>query len=399
LQEHFNAVVHYDLPWNPTRLEQREGRVDRYGQPSPAVKVATIFGVDNVIDEIVLDVLLRKHKLIRSELGVSIPVPGSNDEFIETIFERLFTPANRQLSLLAEPVREVQQTLFEEWDRAADKEKRSRTRFAQHAISTDEVARELAEAKRSIGSATDVARFVGDAVRALGGSKEGDGTTATGPPATLSLDRLPRGARDLLGAEAESSTLVVRYQPILHPHETYLARTHPLVAGLAGYVLDAALDAHTESPAGRCGAIRTSAVTTTTTLILLRLRFDISISRRGAHGGPEAVEQLLAEDLVLAAFEGPPASPHWLDPVVAEHLLSAQPTGNISHEQRSGFVARIVESAALLTPALDDLARARAGELVATHRRVRKESSAGGRIMVTAHVPVDVLGTYLYLPA
>ena len=32
LQHAFNAVLHYDLPWNPNRLEQREGRVDRYGQ-------------------------------------------------------------------------------------------------------------------------------------------------------------------------------------------------------------------------------------------------------------------------------------------------------------------------------------------------------------------------------
>ena len=31
-QEHFTAVLHYDLPWNPNRFEQREGRVDRYGQ-------------------------------------------------------------------------------------------------------------------------------------------------------------------------------------------------------------------------------------------------------------------------------------------------------------------------------------------------------------------------------
>ena len=30
LQEHFNAVIHYDLSWNPTRHEQREGRVDRF---------------------------------------------------------------------------------------------------------------------------------------------------------------------------------------------------------------------------------------------------------------------------------------------------------------------------------------------------------------------------------
>ncbi|MBV6646978.1 MAG: DEAD/DEAH box helicase, partial [Cyclobacteriaceae bacterium] len=32
LQELFTAVIHYDLPWNPNRLEQREGRVDRFGQ-------------------------------------------------------------------------------------------------------------------------------------------------------------------------------------------------------------------------------------------------------------------------------------------------------------------------------------------------------------------------------
>jgi hypothetical protein len=34
LQSLFDAVVHYDLSWNPTRHEQREGRVDRFGQPS-----------------------------------------------------------------------------------------------------------------------------------------------------------------------------------------------------------------------------------------------------------------------------------------------------------------------------------------------------------------------------
>src|ERR1044072_5903334 len=87
LQEHFDAVVHYDLSWNPTRHEQREGRVDRYGQPSPKVHVVTIYGVDNQIDGIVLDVLIRKHKKIRSSLGVSVPVPVDTDKVIEAIFE------------------------------------------------------------------------------------------------------------------------------------------------------------------------------------------------------------------------------------------------------------------------------------------------------------------------
>jgi superfamily II DNA or RNA helicase len=43
LQSAFTAALHYDLPWNPNRLEQREGRVDRYGQTSPTVKTVRYF--------------------------------------------------------------------------------------------------------------------------------------------------------------------------------------------------------------------------------------------------------------------------------------------------------------------------------------------------------------------
>ena len=105
LQSLFDAVVHYDLPWNPTRLEQREGRADRFGQPSREVRVATIYGTNNGIDEAVLNVLLRKHRQIRDELGVSIPVPGSNDEFIETVFTNLFTEEQLTFDLYRLPSR------------------------------------------------------------------------------------------------------------------------------------------------------------------------------------------------------------------------------------------------------------------------------------------------------
>jgi superfamily II DNA or RNA helicase len=392
LQEHFDAVVHYDLPWNPTRLEQREGRVDRYGQPSPTVKVATVFGVDNVIDEIVLEVLLRKHKKIRSELGVSIPVPGSNDEFIETIFERLFTPANRQLSLLAEPVREVQQTLFEEWDRAAEKEKRSRTRYAQYTLSTDEVAAEIAAVRVAIGSAGDISRFVTDAVTALGGSTVGDGLDPSQPPATVSIDRLPRAVRDLLDVGA--GTLNVRYQPTLRPGETYLSRTHPVVTGLAAYLLDTALDTHTPSPAARCGTIRTGAVDQTTTVLLLRHRYDVTVNARG--GGDT---QLLAEDLTVAAFTGAPSNAAWIAPERAMQLLDARPDANLPPEQRADFVRRIVGGADALRPSLERIAAERAEQLAEAHRRVRRAAGTGGRVKVSPHLPVDVLGVYVYLPA
>ena len=53
LQEHFDAVLHYDLARNPTRHEQREGRVDRFGQERPEVRVVTWYGADNPIDGVI----------------------------------------------------------------------------------------------------------------------------------------------------------------------------------------------------------------------------------------------------------------------------------------------------------------------------------------------------------
>ncbi|GAA3214263.1 hypothetical protein GCM10020256_14950 [Streptomyces thermocoprophilus] len=88
LQHHFDAVVHYDLAWNPTRHDQREGRVDRYGQRRDQVRVITMYGEDNGIDGKVLEVLFKKHRQIKKDLGISVSVPdetasGVTDAVVE----------------------------------------------------------------------------------------------------------------------------------------------------------------------------------------------------------------------------------------------------------------------------------------------------------------------------
>lgn len=157
LQEHFDAVIHYDLSWNPTRHEQREGRVDRYGQPSPTVRALTYYGIDNQIDGIVLDVLIRKHRTIRSSLGISVPVPVDTEQVVEAIFEGLLLRegsgnAEQYLPGLEEFFKPQKEDLFDKWDAVAEREKRSRTMFAQETIKVDEVARELQAARSAIGS-------------------------------------------------------------------------------------------------------------------------------------------------------------------------------------------------------------------------------------------------------
>ena len=59
LQSLFDTVVHYDLCWNPTRHQQREGRVDRFGQPAEIVRSIMMFSPDSAIDGAVLGVILR----------------------------------------------------------------------------------------------------------------------------------------------------------------------------------------------------------------------------------------------------------------------------------------------------------------------------------------------------
>ena len=100
LQKGFNAVLHYDLPWNPNRLEQREGRVDRFGQTSPVVKTVLLYGADNPIDGAVLKVLLRKAGNIHKNLGITVPLPVESEGIMETLLKALFLSGDKDASQL-----------------------------------------------------------------------------------------------------------------------------------------------------------------------------------------------------------------------------------------------------------------------------------------------------------
>ena len=68
LQMHCADLIHFDLPWNPARLEQRNGRIDRKLQPSPQVRCC-YFLYPQRPEDVVLGALVRKTETIRSELG------------------------------------------------------------------------------------------------------------------------------------------------------------------------------------------------------------------------------------------------------------------------------------------------------------------------------------------
>ena len=391
LQDGFDAVVHYDLSWNPTRHEQRDGRVDRYGQPNPKVRVLTYYGTDNQIDGIVLDVLMRKHRTIRNSLGVSVPLPVEADQVIEAIFEGLLLrqqsgrTGEQQLALFEDFFKPKKEELHAQWEKSAEREKRSRTMFAQETIREEEIAPELEAVRASLGSEEDLKRFVTDAFRAhnavVSGSK----------PVKFELRETPRALRDACGSQ---DSVAARFALPIQEGEILLTRTHPIVEGLATYVLDTALDPQSNGIARRGGVIRTSQVSRRTTLLLLRLRYHLT-TKQG-----EIEQQILAEDCVLAAFAGAPDQAEWLDNAAADALLAAVPEGNVLPDQATSFIVRVVEGRTSLTPHLDSIARTRAQMLLDAHQRVRRAARMRNvKQVAEPQLPVDILGIYVYLPS
>ncbi len=443
LQEHFDAVLHYDLAWNPTRHEQREGRVDRFGQEKREVRAITYYGADNPIDGVILDVLIRKHKSIKSDLGVTVSVPGSGEQIAEALFEgALFREqagaGRHQLALdFIDDLDAETRAIHAEWENARDREKASRSRFAQHGLKPEAVAAELEHVRAAIGRSEDVARFFTAVLRAANVPVQTNGQMSGRIEVHVSPET-PRALRQAIGQE---EPFTGRFDLPLPEGEIHLGRMSPVVEGLASWTLDQALDPESRDAAGavasRCGAIVTSAVSARTTLLVARFRYHL---RRAAavagsghggegpgfnepghggpghggagHAGPEprpgtSGDTILCEEIAPLACTGPAEAPQWLSPEEGERLLAAEPERNLlptAVEQQLGVLLPALPA---FQAALESVANERAEAQRAAHERVRAASrtraarggSRGrGRIAVEPVLPVDVLGAYVLLP-
>jgi len=76
------VVVNYDLPWNPTRIEQRIGRIDRLGQKSDIIHVWNLFFKDTIDDRIVSRLLARL-RIFEEALGEAEAVVGETVRKLE----------------------------------------------------------------------------------------------------------------------------------------------------------------------------------------------------------------------------------------------------------------------------------------------------------------------------
>jgi superfamily II DNA or RNA helicase len=139
LQAHCWNLFHFDLPWNPSRIEQRNGRIDRKLQPQPVV-YCRYFVYRQRVEDRVLQVLVRKTERIRRELGslalvlesrladtLSGGIRHADEGDLKRRIDEAELDAERQRSVREEleEARHRQDTLSEELDHLRDMLSRS----------------------------------------------------------------------------------------------------------------------------------------------------------------------------------------------------------------------------------------------------------------------------------
>lgn len=388
LQQLFDAVVHYDLSWNPTRHQQREGRVDRFGQPAELVRSIMMFSPDSAIDGAVLDVILRKAEEIRKATGVTVPLPDERGPVTDALMAAMMLrKKDRQQLAFDFRLDEGAKAVEARWRDVSENETKSRARFAQNAMKPQEVAPEWAKVQTLLGSPADVKVFVERCMSRFGVPLEPRKSALV-----AHVHALDAALRERLDQKNIDGSVRLAMSEPAPSGTTLLTRTHPLAATLAEALVEASLDRETMAGLGigRVGAWPTPAVKQVTRLALLRIRYKLTV-----HARKERL--LLAEEAALVALQG--------DHVLAvgdaaRELLNVPASADLAPSARDRFVAKAKEELpSQLAGPLADFVRSRAKELMEDHARLRAAAGSASRVSVEAVMPPDVIGLFVLMPS
>ena len=396
LQHHFTAVLHYDLPWNPNRIEQRDGRVDRFGQTAAMVKSYLLWGEDNPIDEIVLQVLIRKVRDIQRAIGVSIPLGEDSQSMMDEVLQEVLLKEQddaQQMQLFAE------EQITSELDAARRKAENLRSIFAHEAVKPESIEQDLHEVDEAIGDVETVERFVMQAVTHLGATIEpspptplprGDGRQGQAAGYTLFPQNLPAHLKAHF--DGKPQVLISFDSPTPPGGYRYIGRNHRFVEQICQFLLALAFEGHPDYHSlARVAEIQTEAVSSKTVVIMFRVR---NVIREAA-----TKREVIAEEMYLWGYAGSGEQVRTLEYQEAKALLqNARSLTNLSLERQQSDLQRELQQFETLQSKFMEVATQRSEHLVEAHGRF-KELVGGRRYeKVEPVLPPDVMGVYILMP-
>jgi SNF2 family DNA or RNA helicase len=239
LQRYCHIMVNYELPWNPNRLEQRIGRIHRYGQR----EIARVYNlmIEKSKEADIFKLLQEKIEKIRKQLGNMAEVLGvleqiSLDELMLRVLSKDVGRAQTQ---------EIAEEELKKMDEIAESLAKTQflsgcRQFTQKDIEAAEGA--IAEAQRAIPTYKDVKAFVETFLRVYGDEgkddKDGRRLHATRKkdvyrlliPSVVQDDKLPKSYD-----RATFDRKVATQDWPRHEEPEFLAFGHPLLERMVAY--------------------------------------------------------------------------------------------------------------------------------------------------------------------
>lgn len=405
LQDKFNAILHYDLPWNPNRLEQRVGRVDRYGQPGwidkkgnhqNTIDVKVLFGEDNPIDVVVLKIIIEKIQRIQNTSGVSIALADDNRSVMDKVLklvllnpEKALNRYGKQLKIqfnespVIDQLEELNVESTNEIEAAREKAEKIRSIFAHESIMPDEVKKDLQEVDEAIGDVATLEAFVLAAAKLLGASF--DKIQGGYIFKKLNMDDW------MASALGQGDKIHISFHSPTPQGFRYIGRNHRFVEQLCHRIIANSLDKERKgNKAARASVFRTDAVDTQTTLIQFRVRNVIrEVSKQ---------HEMVSEEMFLWGYEQTADGIHALDIDQCKTLLHTSSALDISTERQEIIFEKELQHFEELHPDFIAVVAKRSDELVNAHTRFAKYIGAKRFEAVTPVLPPDILGVYVLIP-
>ena len=386
LQHAAGQVIHYELPWNPNRLEQRNGRVDRFGQQRDTVHIRTMV-MDETLDASIMKVLVKKAAAIRQEYGFSPPYFGEDNDIMDLLAQHDIQMQPRQLSLFESASNDTGGD--EEPEDPFSTETLDRIRgdsfYGQTHIHLPDIEEQLQETQQTIGSPEQIEHFVRSGLSRFQCrvTENGDGTLriAVNNPALRTA-----GVPDAI----ERATFDPAYG-MDDPDVTVLDLGHALVRRLVEIVKQ---DTFRDDPDryGRTSYRVVEAAAETSVVVHLLARYAVA----GGDGAPSSI----LEELVPVGL--PAYSDGMLSGETVQQLIDAPPTPQTRTDAEvRETLADLIDFRGDLDARLQDAVSDRRERLV-TERRTMQDDASTGWTDTLADIDggsFDVLTMTVFYPA
>jgi len=282
LQHMANQIIHYELPWNPNRLEQRNGRIDRYGQQVSPVNIKTLV-MQETLDAAILRVLITKARQIRDDYGFAPPFFGDDLNVIDIIRGMgdaiPLTKAQKTLTYYNDaesgndsntrPTHKTGLNIIDPFSESTIEMIRSDSFYGQTEIDATEIIQRLKETERAVGSPDDFKKFILSGFKRFGASVTEN----------MDLDRTLKIALPEL-LQVPNHDVVIKYATFdpkvanANTDTTHLHISHPIVRRLINIIKHVTFD-DKHPNYGRTSVITTSDVSKVTALYHFLVRFAV----------------------------------------------------------------------------------------------------------------------------